>query len=274
MQGLIHTQEVAIIKNSLKVQKKTELRPYIGPSTNILHVSNENIEHYTRSEYLVLINYILRKNANHENSSHFEEIKDITNILKMILRKYHAKIIYSLFKINFASKHFLKKKAGLRNHDWVDKLFADLESYSIVRKIERTDEDYNVKIKFWQSEFKNTHTKKNVDLYRITNEFLPVIEAFSRIIEKRYFSILELRSFQRFNNNYEKYSTNVKERLAQIRSDNKLKLGNCIECKKIVFKSEKKGKGGYHLFNAGLVCDKCKINLLRIKRKEWIRKNK
>jgi len=267
--------EVAkISEKSHQNQGKNELRPHIESTTDIISIYHRATRYYVRTEYLVLIDYILSKNTKYQVWSQFNELKIISDLIQMMTKKYHSKILYSIFKLQFASKHYMKRRAGLHNNDWMEKIFQELESHSIIKKIRKHDEDYDIIIKFWTNEFKNTHRKKVVDLYHITKEFQPVIQAFSNTIEDRYFSRPELTYLYNLRKRYELYADGVRKNLKLAQSENAKKLGNCIECGRIIRKGEKKGTGGYHKFNAGLVCHQCKVDHIKTKGKEWTRKNK
>ena len=263
-----------ITEKSLQKTSKSELR-----SQDYLTINNKGIYTELTSTkvlpyYYLVIDYKTKIGTKVGGWPEFIMIKECNDLLQMMMQKYHSKILYTIYKVGFSSKHLARCTAKVSGGCWNERIFSDLESMSIIKRLESNDEDQDIIRTFWNNEFCNTHRKKAVKLYIITKDFMPVIEGFSNLIEKRFFSRPEISYLNKLRKSFESYAEGVRKNLKLSKAANAKKLGNCFECGRTIRKGDNKGDGGYHVFNTGLVCDKCKRAASREVQGQWMRKNK
>ena len=170
------------------------------------------------------------------------------------MHRSYATIIFILNEVGFSSQWELLKLSSLSALWEIDKRLSNLEDLKIVERVSEHDDDYCVIKQYWRTEHR---TSPNLPkLYKIAPQFKDIINTFSEEMRERYIWKGTFVETMKRKARYESFYKNKAETISNQKDAELTKLGNCIECKKIIREGSDIGTD-FQKPAAGYVCTHC-----------------
>lgn len=169
-------------------------------------------------------------------------------IISLFKQKYSSKIIFALSTLGFSSYWELSKHFGLKDMTCLRASISQMESMNIIVRVEEKDEDYQLIREFWKYEHptcpnlsqkirKNTlagnreQKDRFTTLFRLSDQFFPVVKQYYQILLKRFISPVELKYALAKRKRFEVFYDKHKDRPLHYSRQ-------CAECGKALYTSE------------------------------------
>ncbi len=221
----------------------------------------------TSKRIKIIIKFLDGCKDQYNNSYYLSSERHVISILKLFMHRSYATIIFILNEIGFSSQWELLKLSNLSALWEVDKRLKNLESLNIVGRVTERDDDYCVIKRYWKIE--HPTSPKMPKLYKITPQFKKIIKIFAEEMRDRYIWKSTFVETMKRKARYESFYKNQAEKIFDHKNAELTKLGNCIECKKIIRAGSVVGTH-FQKPTAGYVCLHCWDHVSDETKKQWM----
>jgi hypothetical protein len=208
----------------------------------------------TSKRIKLIIKFLNGCTDQYNNNHYLSSERHVISILNLFMHQSYATIIFILNEIDFSSQCELLKISNLSILREVDNRLRTLESLNIVGRVNKKDDDYCIIKPYWRIEHPTSPYMPN--LYKISPQFKDIIKTFAEEMSDRYIWKSTFVATMKRKARYESFYKNEAEKIFDHKNAEAAKLGNCIECNKIIREGSEKGED-FQKPKAGYVCPYC-----------------
>ena len=181
----------------------------------------------------VICDFVSKLEINNDKNINLNFERNFRDILSIFLDKNRSKLIYVLYNVGVSSLWELTMHFNLGYMKDLRDLLFKFETKNIVEELYEDSIENKAIRETWDKLHPNgKRTYKKTKLFKLSDDFKPVIEEFLDEIYGKYIWISEYTNIERRKISFQKIYKSKIDDISQENDIENNKIGNCVRCKK------------------------------------------
>ena len=181
----------------------------------------------------VICDFVSKLEINNDKNINLNFERNFRDILSIFLDKNRSKLIYVLYNVGVSSLWELTMHFNLGYMKDLRDLLFKFETQNVVEELYKDSIENKAIRETWDKLHPNgKRTYKKTKLFKLSDDFKPVIEEFLDEIYGKYIWISEYTNIERRKISFQKIYKSKIDNISQENDIENYKIGNCVRCKK------------------------------------------